>query len=166
MMWQWSGLKIELSTLHDSLYHSRLHVSDCRRVSQKSKSYTLHDCRHKPSRWNLLYSTPDSWKMGGLDGFPTGKHLPRRPLPVRHRLGLGGRRTTTVFRCPVQYLHVSTMAITTSQYCGRFDVLYDWSLEHLATYSFSSQPDMVECGLDVFHRGTFDADAWTRRTDQ
>src|SRR5438132_9748064 len=109
MMWQWSGLKIELSTLHDSLYHSRLHVSDCRRVSQKSKSNTLHDRRHKPSRWTVLYSTSDSRKMGGLDGVLTRKHLPRHPLPVRHHLGLGRRRTQTVLCSIIQYLHVSTL---------------------------------------------------------
>jgi len=49
------------------MYPSRLHVSDCRRVSQKPKSNTLHDRRHKPSRWSLLHSTPDSRQMGGLD---------------------------------------------------------------------------------------------------
>ena len=99
--------------------------------------------------------------MGGLDGFPTRKHLPRRPLPVRHHLGLGRRRTTTVFRCPIRYLHVSTLAISTSQHRGRLDLLHDWGLEQLATHSVSSECSLVECGLDVFHGSPSDADSWT-----
>ena len=104
--------------------------------------------------------------MGGLDGFPTRKHLPRRPLPVRHHLGLGGRRTTTVLCSIVQYLHVSTMAIATSQHRGRLDLLYDWSLEQLATDNSARQPAMVDCGIDVLHRSPSNGYSWTGRADQ
>src|SRR5439155_20274708 len=118
------------------MYPSRLHVSDCRRASQKPKSKTLHDRRHKPSRWTLLYSSPDPRKMGGLDGFPARKHLPRRPVPVRHRLGLGRRRTKTVLCRIIQHLHVCTMAIATSHYSGRFYLLYDWIFEALTNNTY------------------------------